>query len=53
MLKTNVVKRTYSITCQNPGGDIVSVTVEAESEAAALDKGLPEGWTAVRVEAAP
>jgi len=51
MLKTNVIKRTYAITCRMPDGGTAVATVEAESELAAVSKGLPCGWAVLKVEA--
>ena len=54
MLKTNVIKRTYVITCRMPAGGTAAAAaaaVEAESKLAAVSKGLPRGWMALKVEA--
>lgn len=48
MLKTNVVKHIYSLVCRTPHG-IQTLTVEAESPAAAGEKVLPPGWTLLEV----
>lgn len=41
MLKTNVIKRRWAITCKTPNGGGALITVDAESQDAALGRPLP------------
>ncbi|WP_160636803.1 hypothetical protein [Pseudoflavonifractor sp. 60] len=50
MLKTNVIQKTYQITCRAPSGGKTIFVVEAESEAAALLRNpCPNGLELVEV----
>lgn len=50
MVRTNVVKKPYTLTCKGPDGTLSVCTVSAESRMAAMETALPEGWSAIKAE---